>query len=161
MPQPLYFPCMFWQFIIVAVLSACLITFLTPLQHWLSKSIYTSSDQLSCSYEVPCALTSKQENVGRAVCSHSLRGKSLLRIIKPFFAMPHHKRTTKSQTSLPSLLCFECSALASCTLPGTQGGKSALAQRSRAGHHWSTHSYNMHDVDCVAEKEVYLMKDMS
>ena len=81
---------------------------------WLGNSVSdlfkNSGDQLSHSYEVPCVLTSKQEHVGRAVCSRSLRdGQSLLRIIKPFPAMPHHKRAAAPLTSLPSIpsvLCF-------------------------------------------------------
>ena len=35
--------------------------------------------------------------------------------------MPHHKQAAAPQTSIlsiPSLLCFECSALASCTRAG-------------------------------------------
>ena len=51
--------------------------------------------------------------------------------------MPHHKRAAAPQTSLPSipsLLCFERSALVSCTSPDTRTGKSALAQRAWAGH---------------------------
>ena len=46
--------------------------------------------------------------------------------------MPHHKRAAAPQISLPSirsLLCFERSALASSTRPGTCGGKIALAHR--------------------------------
>ena len=54
--------------------------------------------------------------------------------------MPHHKRAAAPQSSLssiPSLFCFECSALASCTHPGTRAGKSALAKRALAGHRCS------------------------
>ena len=75
------------------------------------------------------------------VCSHSLwGGLSLVRIIKPFPAMPHHERTTAPQSSLPSipsLLCFDRSALVSCTRLCTHAEKSALAQRAWAGHRCS------------------------
>ena len=63
----------------------------------------------------------------------SCKPVSLQRIIKPFPAMSHHKRAASPQTSLPailSLFCFERSALASCTPPGTR----ALAEIALAGH---------------------------
>ena len=38
--------------------------------------------------------------------------------------------------SIPSLLSFKRSALASCTRPCAHAGTSALTQRTWAGHHW-------------------------
>ena len=61
-----------------------------------------------------------------------------LSYLSPFPAMSHHKRAAMPQTSLPSspsLLCFECSALALYTCPCTCAGKSALAQRACADYH--------------------------
>ena len=54
--------------------------------------------------------------------------------------MPPHKRASAPETSLPSipsLLWFERSALASCTRSGTCAVKSALARGAWTGHRWT------------------------